>query len=132
MAMATGTATIKYIQDHHLDQHAWQMGERLMMHLREIQSEIRSFGEVRGRGLMVGVEVIDPDVRPDEWGCFPPSPSTAARIQSESLRRGLILELGGRYASVVRFLPPLIVSSEQIDDIASIFREAVKAAVRDR
>jgi 4-aminobutyrate aminotransferase-like enzyme len=33
---------------------------------------------------------------------------------------------------VVRFLPPLIVSSEQIDDIASIFREAVKAAVRDR
>jgi diaminobutyrate-2-oxoglutarate transaminase len=132
MAMATGTATIKYIQDHHLDQHAWQMGERLMTHLREIQSEIRSFGEVRGRGLMVGVEVIDPDVRPDEWGCFPPSPSTAARIQSESLRRGLILELGGRYASVVRFLPPLIVSSEQIDDIASIFREAVKAAVRDR
>jgi 4-aminobutyrate aminotransferase-like enzyme len=49
-------------------------------------------------------------------------------IQVESLRRGLMVEFGGRQGSVVRFLPPWIVSPEQITRSAAIFREAVKAA----
>jgi diaminobutyrate-2-oxoglutarate transaminase len=77
---------------------------------------------------MIGVEVIDTDGLPRRQGGYPPSAAMARLIQAEALRRGLILELGGRHSSVVRFLPLLIVSDAQISQIATIFREAVKAA----
>jgi diaminobutyrate-2-oxoglutarate transaminase len=53
----------------------------------------------------------------------------APRLQRECLRRGLILELGGRHGAVVRFLPPLIITAEQIDDVAARFGRALAAAV---
>jgi diaminobutyrate-2-oxoglutarate transaminase len=52
----------------------------------------------------------------------------ARRIQAESFARGLILELGGRQGSVVRLLPPLIVTEAQVRHICAILREAVAAA----
>ncbi|HCT8835437.1 TPA: diaminobutyrate--2-oxoglutarate transaminase, partial [Pseudomonas aeruginosa] len=50
-------------------------------------------------------------------------------VQRECLRRGLILELGGRHGSVVRFLPPLIIGAEQIDEVARRFARALGAAL---
>jgi len=131
MAMAAGAATIEYVRTHRLDQHAQIMGERLLAHLRGIQTSSRCLGDVRGRGLMIGVEVVDRDARPDARGTYPAAPELARKIQSQALRRGLILELGGRNGSVVRFLSPLIVTEEEIDLIASIFGEAVGAAEHD-
>lgn len=127
LAMATGTATLRFIKEQRLDLHAAEMGERLMAHLRELKREESHLGDVRGRGLMIGVEIIDPAARPDSLGSHPPCRELARRIQSECLRRGLILELGGRQSSVVRFLPPLIATADEIDRIAAIFGEAVKA-----
>lgn len=131
MAMAAGAATIEFVRTHRLDQHAQIMGERLLAHLRALQASSRSLGDVRGRGLMIGVEVVDTHVRPDARGAYPPAPELARKIQAQALRRGLILELGGRNGCVVRFLSPLIVTEEEIDLIASIFAEAVDAAEHD-
>jgi diaminobutyrate-2-oxoglutarate transaminase len=104
------------------------MGRRLRFILSELMTETRTVGDVRGRGLMIGVEVVDKD-KTDPKGPHPPCfPEMARRIQQEALHRGLILELGGRLGSVVRFLPPLIVTPTQIDDIATIFSEAINAA----
>jgi len=50
-------------------------------------------------------------------------------VQRECLKRGLILELGGRHGAVVRFLPPLIISAQQVDEVAQRFAEALAAAV---
>lgn len=125
LAMAAGLATMRLVCEERLDRHAAAMGERLLGHLRAIDSP--SIGEVRGRGLMVGVEIVDPDGRGDGTGARPAAPDTARRIQAEALRRGLIVELGGRHDCVVRFLPPLIVTAEQIDEIAGIFDDAVRA-----
>ena len=131
MAMAAGAATIEFVRTHRLDQHAQIMGERLLSHLRNAQASLRSFGDVRGRGLMIGVEIVDVDGRPDARGTYPAAPELARKIQSEALNRGLILELGGRNGSVVRFLSPLIVTAEEVDTIASIFCEAARAAEQD-
>jgi diaminobutyrate-2-oxoglutarate transaminase len=130
LAMATGLATIRYVQEHRLDEHARVMGERLKAHLSEIQARSESIGDVRGRGLMLGAEIVNPDTPPDARGCYPADPARALRIQTEALRRGLILELGGRSNSTVRFLPPLIVTAEQIDAIAEILTEAVRVTER--
>lgn len=129
LAMAAGTATLDYVNEHRLDLHARAMGERLMAILRNIQKDKPQIGDVRGRGLMIGVEVINPAELPDALGVYPPNRAVACRIQTECLKRGLIVELGGRQGSVVRFLPSLIVTADEIDRIATIFAEAVHASV---
>jgi diaminobutyrate-2-oxoglutarate transaminase len=129
LAMAAGTATLQYVKEHRLEQHAHEMGERLMAILRNIQKDKPQIGDVRGRGLMIGVEVVNPVDSPDALGVYPPNRKLACRIQTECLKRGLIVELGGRQGSVVRFLPPLIVTTDEIDRIGTIFAEAVRVSV---
>ena len=75
--------------------------------------------EVRGRGLMWGIELADPlDGRP--------AGELAGQIQTAALRRGLILELGGRHDCVVRMLPPLNVTAEVIDTACSILLDVLQ------
>ncbi|MBD1380559.1 aspartate aminotransferase family protein [Metabacillus arenae] len=128
MAMATGAATLKFIKEHKLDEHAEKMGKKLQDFIKELNAP--EIGDVRGRGLMIGAEIVDPYLSPSKTGSYPANPQLASRIQRECFDRGLILEVGGRHGSVVRFLPPLIVTERQLDDICSIFKEAVKAAVK--
>ena len=130
LAMAAGEATIRHILDERLYEHAEKMGERLMAGLREVQRTTSCIGEVRGRGLLAGAEVVDPGADPDRLGSRPESPELASRIQAECLKRGLIQETGGRYGAVLRFLPPLIVTGEEVNRICEIFGESVAAAER--
>lgn len=78
---------------------------------------------------MLGVELVAPQGERDALGYPQANHELAATVQRECLKRGLILELGGRHGAVVRFLPPLIISAEQIDDVAQRFAEALIAAV---
>ncbi len=127
LAFASGAATIRHIMREKLDLDAAKMGHRLRQGLESIADDASCIGDVRGRGLMVGVEIVD---GASEGAPRPAAPETARRIQYECLRRGLILELGGRFASVVRFLPPLIVNSNEIDAILDRFQAAVNAVDR--
>jgi len=129
LAMAAGIATLRFIMEEQLDRHAEAMGDRLLGRLREIAKIYPHLGDVRGRGLMIGVEVVDMEAAPDRLGARPPCRELARKIQGQCLRRGLIVELGGRQGGVVRFLPPLIVTADDVDRIALIFSDAVAAAV---
>lgn len=132
LAMVAGATTLRIVREQQLDQHAAAMGERLSGHLRALQKDYPQMGDVRGMGLMLGVEMVDPEERPDVLGRFPQSGALASKIQRQCLQRGLIIEVGGRHSSVIRFLPPLIVTAAQIDQIAEIFSAAVSAAVTPR
>ncbi len=127
LAMAAGRATIERVLEHDLDEHAAAMGERLREGLERTARASDRVGAVRGRGLMLGVEVVDPTVETDDLGCHPEDPDAAKQIQKACLDRGLIVERGGRYGETVRFLPPLTVSTGEVDEIAGIFEEAVLA-----
>jgi diaminobutyrate-2-oxoglutarate transaminase len=131
LAMAAGTATLRYLVAENLASHAHAMGERLMSGLRQTQAVTASIGDVRGRGLLVGVEIVDAGAG-STTRVPPPDPQHARRIQRACLQEGLIIELGGRAKSVLRFLPPLIVSVEQVDLIVERFGAAVEAAERLR
>ncbi|OAS14657.1 aspartate aminotransferase family protein [Paenibacillus oryzisoli] len=130
LAMAAGTATLRIIREERLVEHAAVVGERLCKHLEQTKSAVRCIGEVRGRGLMIGVEIVDIEREADRIGSYPAHTELAREIQQQCLKRGLILELGGRHGSVVRFLPPLNVTEQEIDRIAEIFHESVMAAER--
>ncbi|MFG6496490.1 aspartate aminotransferase family protein [Fictibacillus sp. UD] len=130
MAMAAGTATLRYIKEHNLSQHAAEMGEKLMLELSILQNEIPEIGDVRGRGLMVGAEIVNPRIPSGLKGTYAANPELASRIQRECFNRGLILEVGGRHGSVVRFLPPLIITEKQMNEVIAIFTDAVRAALK--
>lgn len=129
MAMAAGSAVMRYLKQHNVAAHATAMGERLSEHLHILQRDFPQLGDIRGRGLMLGVELVDPNGSPDALGHPPAFARLAPLVQRECLKRGLILELGGRQGSVVRFLPPLIITASEIDQVAAIFGNAMAAAI---
>jgi diaminobutyrate-2-oxoglutarate transaminase len=126
LAMATGAATIRHVVDEGLADHAGAMGLRLLAGLRSVGRDDPRVGDVRGRGLMVGVEVVDP-ARLGATGVPEPDGQVAARIQRAMLDRRVIVELGGPADGVVRFLPPLVIGPEQIDQIVDCFAAALAA-----
>lgn len=143
LAMAAGSATMRLLREAGLADHAAAMGLRLLGLLRQLQRDVPELGDVRGRGLMLGVELVRPgadggraplpgiDMAGAEPAgtALPANPALASAVQAECLRRGLIVELGGRHGSVVRFLPPLIITEAQIDRVFDIFSLSVRAAL---
>jgi diaminobutyrate-2-oxoglutarate transaminase len=129
LAMVAGLATLKVLREQAIPAHAARMGERLRGHLEAIAAELPCIGDVRGRGLMLGAELVDTDGPRDALGHPLPDGALARRVQLACLARGLIIEMGGRQGSVARFLSPLIVTPADVDAIASIFHDALRAAV---
>ncbi|WP_434674250.1 diaminobutyrate--2-oxoglutarate transaminase [Pseudomonas sp. R1-15] len=129
MAMAAGAATLRHIISEHLSAHAEVMGQRLMEQVRQLQGDYPCLGQVRGRGLMVGVEVVSDT--PSDTRVPAADTALAQAIQRQCLRLGVILELGGRHGAVVRFLPPLIIQAEEIDVLVELFRVALNNAIAE-
>ncbi|MEC4015873.1 diaminobutyrate--2-oxoglutarate transaminase family protein [Streptomyces sp. H27-D2] len=152
LAMAAGAATLAYVRENRLAERAAALGESMLRRLRRLAGEHRCIGDVRGRGLMIGVELVDPQspgggagtgagapvgegAAGGAWADDGPRPAQAApalaeAVQQECLRRGLIVELGGRHASVVRLLPPLTITDEQAEAILDRLADAIDAAAR--
>ncbi|MBH5320100.1 aspartate aminotransferase family protein [Paenibacillus sp. GSMTC-2017] len=130
LGMAAGIATIQFIKQNQIDKHAEKVGDLFQYQLVNVKSDTSCIGEVRGKGLMIGVEIVNKEGTPDHLGSYPAYPELAKMIQQQCVSRGLIVELGGRYGSVVRFLPPLIITDEQVHDIIAIFHDAVTASER--
>ncbi len=128
MAMAAGSITLDTIHKQGLVEHAAKMGDRLKNQLKELEAKHPFIGDVRGQGLMLGVEIVNPKRSSNIGGQFATDAALASKIQQACLRQGLIIELGGRDGSVVRFLPPLIISSDEIDLVASSFANAITMA----
>ncbi|MEU7229231.1 diaminobutyrate--2-oxoglutarate transaminase family protein [Streptomyces chrestomyceticus] len=130
LAMAAGAATLAYVRENDLARRAGELGARMTSRLDALAAEHGCVGDVRGRGLMLGLELVDPDTAPDPSGARPAAPALAAAVQRECLDRGLIVELGGRHGSVVRLLPPLTITDEQADAVLDRLADALAAGAR--
>ncbi|WP_405388226.1 diaminobutyrate--2-oxoglutarate transaminase family protein [Streptomyces sp. NBC_01102] len=135
LAMAAGAATLAYVRENRLAERAATLGARMLARLQALSADHPSMGDVRGRGLMIGIELVDPEAAPttvtEESGSAPPpDPALAVAVQQECLRRGLIVELGGRHGAVVRLLPPLTLTDEQATAVVDRLADALRAAER--
>ncbi len=128
LAMVAGLATLRIARKERLEQRAAALGARLAGRLVALQERYPFIGDVRGRGLMLGMEIVDPR---GQSGVAPAYPALASGIQTACLKRGLILELGGRHGAVVRMLPPLIISAAEIDQVAEIIESACEEVARN-
>ncbi|MFE0643528.1 diaminobutyrate--2-oxoglutarate transaminase family protein [Streptomyces sp. NPDC058877] len=130
LAMAAGTATLRYVRENKLAERAGTLGARILNQLRDLANNHSCIGDVRGRGLMIGIELVDPEAEGPDDLVPPPAPALALAVQQECLARGLIVELGGRHSAVVRLLPPLTLTDEQTTAVLDRFADALATAER--
>ena len=120
LVTAGALANLKYLLEHDLQGNALKQGSRLYENLLPTCEETPWILELRGKGLMLGIETVEPDG--DE-----PSARRAAQLLEECKDRGLLIGKGGLYGNVVRIAPPLTVTEEEIDTASQIIADAVAA-----
>ncbi len=119
LSSTAALATIEVIEKEGLVANAKRQGETLLVGLRELQKRYPSVGEVRGRGLMIGVELVeDPKTKAV-------SPAKAAGLMEALRKRGVLVGKGGRYNNVIRIQPPLIFSDADSNEFLQAFGEAL-------
>jgi len=118
LAFAAGIAAARIIQRDGVLENVREQGAYALERLLDLESRHECIGEVRGVGLMLGMEMVDPVSGAGD-------PALAREIQRSALDRGLILELGGRNDCVVRLLPPLNITRETMDQALDILADAV-------
>ena len=119
VACAAALATLDVIQEEKLVENSTERGAQLKDALAQVASGSDRITDVRGLGLMLGNEFRDADGNPDG--------ATAGAVQQEAARRGLLLLTCGAWGQVVRFIPALVVDSDQVDEAVSIWADAVAA-----
>ena len=124
VACAAALATLDVIEDEGLVDNARDRGAQLLAGLRALAPRHRSIGDVRGLGLMVALEFV----KPDEGDGRAPDPELTKRVQAEALARNLIVLTAGTYVNVVRIIPPLVTTSDEVDLALGILGDALSAA----
>lgn len=109
-----------------LIQNARQQGEWLRDQLAELEQEFAVVGEARGRGLMQGVELVDPE-RTGPMDVAPaPAPGLAKRVAEHLRDQGIVMGVGGFHKNVMRLQPPLSIDQEQLSDAVEGLRRALQ------
>ncbi|MFY2508466.1 pyridoxal phosphate-dependent class III aminotransferase [Vibrio pectenicida] len=125
LAMVSGSKALEIIERDNLVEHANIAGQYLRLGLEHIQKRVSCIADVRGKGLMLGVEICKPNQERNKFGEPASDGDLTLAIQRAALERGLMVEKGGRDGSVIRFLPPLIITFEQIDFALRVLEEAI-------
>lgn len=125
LAMVSGAKALEIIERDNLVEHANVAGQYLRLGLEDIQKRVNCIADVRGKGLMLGIEICKPSQKKNKFGEPESDGELTLAIQRAALERGLMVEKGGRDGSVIRFLPPLIITFEQIDFALRVIEEAI-------
>lgn len=121
LATVGARAVIDYVFDHDLQAGAAKLGARLITGLRAMADRYPVVGDVRGKGLMVGVELVEPGTRT-------PSVAAAVRVLEETRARGLLVGKGGLHNNVIRLAPPMTVTEDEVDEALGALEGAIHAA----
>ncbi|MCI4332874.1 MAG: acetyl ornithine aminotransferase family protein [Thermoplasmata archaeon] len=122
VAVAGALATLDVLEREKLIENARVQGEHLMQRLRELQQKYEEIGDVRGLGLMVATEFVDGGPAKH------PNVTLRERVVEESYKRGLLLLPCGK--SSIRYIPPLVIQREEVDEGVEILDAAIAAARR--
>lgn len=120
VSCAAALANIAYMERENLAARAAETGAYAMSKLGEIQKRNPLIGDIRGKGLMIGVELVKDAEKT-------PASAEADAIKEACLKRGLLIGVGGVHANVIRFQPPLVITKQQIDQAVGIFDEALQS-----
>lgn len=118
ITMAAGLAHVQAIIDENLADRAAKLGDYAIKLLKEMQTRREIIGDVRGKGMMIGVELVKNQ--------YTKEPHEATNIQGKCWRAGLLTLTSGFYGNVFRIAPPLCLSKAQLEKGLEIFENALK------
>ena len=119
MATTAALATLEALEEDDLQANAYKRGAQLRNGLEYMAGKTDEITEVRGKGLMLGVELADPSSRK-------PAPALAASVMEEAKNEGLLIGKGGLYGNVLRIAPPLSVTEAECDEGLAMLETAVR------
>ncbi len=123
LSTAGALANLEYVLEHDLQTNAYKVGNHLRNRIDGLAERVDSIGEVRGKGLMIGIEMVEPGSRrADKHG--------AAEVMEQAKRRGLLVGKGGMYGNVLRIAPPLSLTEAEADEGYRILEAAIEAATQ--
>ena len=120
LSTAAANATLDYLLAHDLQHNAAQLGGMIIGGLRDVAAALPAVGEVRGKGLMFAIDMVDP-------ATGAPSPALAARMLAETRERGLLIGKGGLYGHTLRMAPPMNLSEADAKEGLGILADALRA-----
>ncbi|HSJ71952.1 MAG TPA: aspartate aminotransferase family protein [Acidimicrobiia bacterium] len=122
LATTAALANLDYLIRNDLQTNARKVGGQLRMDLDRLAEEVPNIGDVRGKGLMLGVEFVVP-------ATTDPDVSTTKQVMEAARRRGLLIGSGGLHGNVLRIAPPLSITSEEAADGFRMLSDAVHEVV---
>jgi len=123
LATAGALANLEYVLEHDLQTNALKMGNQLKNGIHHIADDAPEIVEVRGKGLMVGVEFGQTDGSPD--------PALTARVMERAKAGGLLIGKGGLYGNTLRIAPPLSITEEEVDEGLHKLKAAIDEARKE-
>lgn len=122
VSAAAALANINVILNERLSEQAEEKGAYIMKRLNEMKDELPLIGDVRGKGLMIGIELVKDNVKKI------PAVDETRKIRDLCREKGLLIGSGGVKGCVLRIQPPLVITKEQIDGALNILETAIKEA----
>ncbi len=122
VAAAAAVATIKAIKEEKMLDNCLSRGKQLMEGLKKLQKSYPVMMDIRGLGLMIGAEFRSADNKPDK--------ASAKAVTHACLEHGLMLLTCGAWDNTIRFMPPLVVTEEQVNEALSILELSLKESVK--
>jgi 4-aminobutyrate aminotransferase/(S)-3-amino-2-methylpropionate transaminase len=120
VACAAALAAIGSMEQYGLNARAKHIEEIALGKLRELAGEQPVIGDVRGRGAMLAIELV-------QAGSKEPNPELTKAVAAACLKEGVIILTCGTYGNVIRLLPPLVISDELLLDGLQVLASAIKA-----
>ena len=122
LATVGALANLDYLIEHDLQTNAYKIGQQLKDGLHHLADEIPAIGDVRGKGLMLGVEFVEPDSKT-------PDVALTGRVMEEARAGGLLIGKGGLLGNVLRIAPPLSITTDEATEGLELLSAAVRRAL---
>lgn len=122
LSIAAAHGALAFIKKYDLANHVNEISKYLFNKLDSLKDRFDQIGEVRGRGLFIGIEFVTNQQTRE------PNPEIVQIIKQKAFQSGLLFEVGGHYQHVIRFVPPLIINKQIVDNAIDIFEEALSFA----
>ncbi|GAA4562615.1 aspartate aminotransferase family protein [Micromonospora coerulea] len=123
LATTGALAALNYLLEHDLQANAGRLGSRLLDGLRAVAAAQPVVGDVRGKGLMIALELVGPDGEPN--------PAAAVALLEETRDRGLLVGKGGLYGNVIRLAPPMTLTQAEAEEALEILTQSIEAVAKE-
>jgi diaminobutyrate-2-oxoglutarate transaminase len=117
VSIAAGRGAFAFIKKYNVESHVNEISQYLLAELHAFAEQHEFIGEVRGRGLLIGIEFVKNKKTRE------PFPEFITELRERCFQRGLLFEVGGHYNNVIRFVPALIVTHEIVRNALHIFKD---------